>query len=194
MHNMTPRKAVDQELTREMIMNVAEQLFVKEGYHHVSMRKIAQALKYSHGALYYHFKNKAELFYALVARDFSLLDDVLSEVMNKSISQDEKLKEILLGFVRFGLTHQNHYEIMFLTKDEEIKEYLSEGPNRSYEQFSQAVYKLLDQRISLREIWSMFLMLHGFVAMYCRSGQTFEDVSDLAHLHVDLILRGIRRD
>ena len=190
---MTPRKAVDQELTREMIMDVAERLFVREGYHHVSMRKIAQELKYSHGALYYHFKNKAELFYALVARDFSLLDDVLDTIMSGTLPQEQKLREILLGFIRFGLTHQNHYEIMFLTKDEEIKGYFNKGPNRSYEQFAQAIYSLLDKQVSLREIWSMFLMLHGFVAMYCRSNQAFEDVSDLAHFHVHCILRGIGR-
>ena len=58
---MSPRKAVKQELTREMIMNVARNLFVQQGYQHTSMRKIATELGYSHGSIYYHFKNKAEL-------------------------------------------------------------------------------------------------------------------------------------
>ena len=58
---MTPRKAVDNELTKEMIMDTARELFAEQGFQHVSMRKIAQSLGYSHGALYYHFKNKAEI-------------------------------------------------------------------------------------------------------------------------------------
>lgn len=41
---MSPRRAVKQELTREMIMNVARNLFVQQGYQHTSMRKIATEL------------------------------------------------------------------------------------------------------------------------------------------------------
>lgn len=63
---MSPRKSGHPELTREMIMDAARDLFVQKGYQHVSMRQIAKELNYSHGAIYYHFKNKAELFYALV--------------------------------------------------------------------------------------------------------------------------------
>lgn len=38
---MSPRRAVKQELTREMIINAARDLFIKQGYQHTSMRKIA---------------------------------------------------------------------------------------------------------------------------------------------------------
>jgi AcrR family transcriptional regulator len=191
---MSPRKAVDQELTREIIIDAARDLFVKKGYQHVSMRKIANELKYSHGAIYYHFKNKAELFYALVEQDFSLLDQELENILSQTIASRQKLSQLLLGFIQFGLTHQNHYEIMFLTKDEEIKNYLAEGPNKSYERFAQAVYTLTNNKPNLQEIWSIFLMLHGFVAHYCRSGQTYEDVSELAKLHVNMIISAIGED
>lgn len=191
---MCPRKAVDQELTREIIMDAARELFFREGYQHVSMRKIAKELKYSHGAIYYYFKNKAELFYALVEQDFSLLDQELENILSENIPSKQKLVKVLLGFIQFGLTHQNHYEIMFLTKDEEIKNYLAEGPNLSYERFAQAIYTLTNKKTNLQEIWSMFLMLHGFVAHYCRSGQTFDDVSELAKLHVNQVLTSIGVD
>ena len=186
---MTPRKAVEQELTREMIMDAAREVFVKQGYQHVSMRKIANELNYSHGAIYYHFKNKAELFFALVERDFSLLDHELEEVLNRGLASDVKLREILLSFIRFGLTHQSHYEIMFLTKDEELNSYLNQGPNQSYEKFAHAVFTLSEKKISPKEIWSMFLMLHGFVSHYCRSGQTYDEVKELALSYVQMILR-----
>ncbi|RXT06389.1 TetR/AcrR family transcriptional regulator [Ammoniphilus sp. CFH 90114] len=189
---MSPRKAVDKELTREMIMNVARMLFVKQGYQHVSMRKIAAELGYSHGAIYYHFKNKAELFYALVEEDFSLLNHELEEVMSLSAPSIEKIRQILLRFIRFGLTHQNHYEIMFLLKDEEVRGYTNEGPNRSYDNFASSLYLLSEQKLKIKEIWSIFLMLHGFVAHYCRSDQDYDEVKDLAESHVDFIMRAIR--
>lgn len=58
---MAPRRIVLEELSREKILFTAAEMFVKEGYKVVSMRKIALALGYSHGAIYYHFKDKAEL-------------------------------------------------------------------------------------------------------------------------------------
>lgn len=190
---MSPRKAVEQELTREIIMDIARELFMKNGYEHVSMRQISKALGYSHGAIYYHFKNKAELFYALVKADFSLLDETLENILKKPIDPQSKLKEVFLGFIEFGLTHQSHYEIMFLIKDEEVRNFQQQEPNLSYEKFAKAIYSLCGNKVTLTEIWSVFLSLHGLVSHYCRSGQTYEDVSSLAETHVNFILRAMLR-
>lgn len=186
---MSPRKAVQQELTREMIMEAARDLFVKKGYQHVSMRGIAKELDYSHGALYYHFKNKAELFYALVEDHFSLLDQILDEVMRQGVENKVKLKNVLLGFMEFGLTHQSHYEIMFLIKDEEVRNFINQGPNKSYEKFAQCIFVLCGKNISLQEIYSIFLSLHGFVTHYCRHVNSYEEVKDLADSHAKFLIR-----
>jgi AcrR family transcriptional regulator len=186
---MSPRKTVQQELTREMIMDAARDLFVKKGYQHVSMRQIAKELDYSHGALYYHFINKAELFYALVEEHFAMLDQILEDVMQQEIGNKEKLKNILLGFIEFGLTHQSHYEIMFLIKDEEVRNFINQGPNKSYEKFAQSIFVLCDEKISLKDIYSIFLSLHGFVTHYCRHVTTYDDVKNLAVSHANFLIR-----
>jgi len=186
---MSPRKTVQQELTREMIMEAARDLFVKKGYQHVSMRQIAKELDYSHGALYYHFKNKAELFFALVEDHFSMLDQILDEVMQQEIENKAKLRNVLLGFIEFGLTHQSHYEIMFLIKDEEVRNFINQGPNKSYEKFAQCIFDLCDKNISLQDIYSIFLSLHGFVTHYCRHVTTYEEVINLADSHAEFLIR-----
>jgi AcrR family transcriptional regulator len=153
---MSPRKSVQQELTREMIMDAARDLFVRKGYQHVSMRQIAKKLDYSHGAIYYHFKNKAELFYAMVEEHFHMLNQILDDIMEQELEHKEKLRRVLLGFIKFGLTHQSHYEIMFLIKDEEVRNCMNEGPNKSYEKFAQSVYSLCEKKISIQEIKYQF--------------------------------------
>lgn len=186
---MTPRKAVDKELTRNMIIEAAQELFVQKGFQHVSMRQIATKLGYSHGSIYYHFKNKAELFYAIVVQDFKLLDQVLENVLNKEeLDPNEKLKKILLAFIEFGLTHHSHYEMMFMIKDEEVRGYIQQEPNLSYEKFAKAVYSLSGKG-GPQLIWSLFLALHGFVSHYIRNGSTFHEVENLAKSHVDFVLK-----
>jgi AcrR family transcriptional regulator len=188
---MSPRKAVQQELTKEMIMDAAQDLFAQKGYQHVSMRQIARELNYSHGAIYYHFKNKAELFYALVEKHFQMLNGELEKILKKDLPNNEKILQIFIGYIKFGLTYQNHYEIMFLIKDEEIKDCLNRGPNETYELFAQSVHSLCNKNVSIQNIWSVFLSLHGFVTHYCRHVSGYEEVEGLAELHAKFLLKAI---
>ncbi|MBR8644062.1 TetR/AcrR family transcriptional regulator [[Brevibacterium] frigoritolerans] len=42
---------------------------------------MAKSLDCSHGAIYYHFKNKAEIFYSLVKTDFSVLNSSIDDII-----------------------------------------------------------------------------------------------------------------
>ncbi|MFS0862392.1 TetR/AcrR family transcriptional regulator [Fredinandcohnia sp. 179-A 10B2 NHS] len=188
---MSPRKQVQEELSREKIMDVAHDLFVQKGYQHVSMRQIAKELNYSHGSIYYHFKNKADLFYAMVVKDFEMLNNVLQQIIEKDLHSDEKIKQILLGYIEFGLTHKSQYELMFLINDEEVKSCIQQEPLESYSRFAQTIAILSNQKANVQDIWSIFLSIHGFVTHYCRSDQTYEDVKTMAKAHIDYILKPI---
>lgn len=189
---MSPRKSVDRELTRDMIMDAARDLFATKGYEHVSMRQIANNLGYSHGAIYYHFKNKAELFYALVEDHFKMLNNILEEIVDQEMDAREKLREIFVGYIQFGLTHQSHYEIMFLIKDDEVRNFINQEPNHAYDNFARNVYSLCEgKNVTLQDIWSIFLSLHGFVTQYCRHVIGFDEVKDMAYKHADFLLRAI---
>lgn len=54
---------------RETILETSAQLFSQHGYKEVSIRDIAQACGMTNAALYYHFKNKEDLFLAMLQRD-----------------------------------------------------------------------------------------------------------------------------
>ncbi|MEN2768799.1 TetR/AcrR family transcriptional regulator [Ornithinibacillus xuwenensis] len=185
---MSARKAVDKELSREIIMSAARDLFVEKGYQHVSMRQIAAKLGYSHGAIYYHFTNKAELFFALVESHFSMLDQKLEEMMDADLPNTTKLKHIFIGYIEFGLTHQSHYEIMFLVKDKEVRNFMNEGPMKTYQTFASHISELSEKRLSIRDIWSIFMALHGFVTHYIGHVVGFEEVRQAAEHHAELLL------
>jgi TetR/AcrR family transcriptional regulator, acrAB operon repressor len=54
--------------TRETILDAAEQVFHDKGVAHASLEEIAQAAGCTRGAIYWHFKDKAELFDAMMDR------------------------------------------------------------------------------------------------------------------------------
>lgn len=89
--------------TRTRILDTAEQVFLKNGVSHTSLADIAEAAGVTRGAIYWHFKNKADLFDAMmqrvslpmeqmVARASSEdLDDPLTFVRNCALTVLERL-------------------------------------------------------------------------------------------------------
>ncbi len=54
--------------TRTRILDTAEQVFLEKGVSHTSLDKLAAAAGVTRGAIYWHFKNKADLFHAMMQR------------------------------------------------------------------------------------------------------------------------------
>jgi AcrR family transcriptional regulator len=98
---------------RENILNAARELFVKDGFDGVSMRRVAEKVEYSPTTIYLHFANKEELFRELCHRDFEWLTKVFQST---AISTDpiERLRQIGRAYVEFGIRRPNHYRFMFM--------------------------------------------------------------------------------
>ncbi|OAJ75954.1 TetR family transcriptional regulator [Brevibacillus sp. SKDU10] len=199
---MAARRAVAKELSREQIVKVARELFATQGYRAVSMRSIAQKLGYSHGSLYYHFKEKAELFNAIVQEDYR----TLQEQMKKSIQQTDtasqpqhKLESLMETFIHFGLSHPHHYEMMFCSNEPETLEYARPEQDSCYETFASLVRE--EAGDALQRIgnmftipWVIFLSLHGFVVHYIQTKQSYEDVEALVKVHVRFLANQLADD
>ena len=66
---------------RECILETAAKLFSQQGYKGASIRDIAQACGMTNAALYYHFKNKEDLYLAVMEYDHArAMNSVLTSV------------------------------------------------------------------------------------------------------------------
>jgi TetR/AcrR family transcriptional regulator, acrAB operon repressor len=54
--------------TRNLLLDTAERLFLEKGVSRTSLGMIAQAAGVTRGAIYWHFRNKADLFDAMMSR------------------------------------------------------------------------------------------------------------------------------
>ena len=64
--NVKNRKAEQSEATRNALLDAARSLFSERGFSVVSTEEIVQAAGVTRGALYHHFKDKQDLFTAVV--------------------------------------------------------------------------------------------------------------------------------
>ncbi|OMD47020.1 TetR family transcriptional regulator [Paenibacillus borealis] len=191
------RRAVERELSRERILEAARHLFITKGYRAISMRSIGQHLGYSHGSLYYHFKEKAELFYAIVVEDFNHVAILLNEAMNKPPEPGmTRVEQLIIEFIRFGLDHPYQYEIMFMIRDEELLAYCRAEQGRCFELFSSIVRSHMKEEGYVSEDWqsvplTLFLSAHGFISYYIQDKVSFDDVKEAALTHVKVLSRSL---
>jgi AcrR family transcriptional regulator len=63
---------------RERILTEATRLFVAHGYNGISMREIAEAVGVSKAGVYYHFKDKQDLFLAILTDDLNRVAQIVT--------------------------------------------------------------------------------------------------------------------
>ena len=84
--NVSQEKAQSGSRKRETrfdaILNAAEIVFARSGYDGASLREIASIADVAQALIHYHFKNKAQLFEAMVARRSRLINDNRSDQLD----------------------------------------------------------------------------------------------------------------
>src|SRR5271169_5315273 len=120
--NASVRRAQHKQELRRVILDMAREIFVSEGYESFSMRKLARNIEYSPGSIYLHFKNKEQLFETLVEESFERLLQALNRLKNGH-AQDpaETLKKGMRAYAEFGLRNPNDYRFAFLLRPPVLK-------------------------------------------------------------------------
>lgn len=81
--------------TRQQLVDVARQLFAKNGLANTTMNDIAKASGRGRRTLYTYFKSKEEVYTAVIEGELDRLSDRLDEVAAKQISPHEKVIELI---------------------------------------------------------------------------------------------------
>ena len=82
--------------TKAKLVDVARQLFAKMGVENTTMNDIALASKKGRRTLYTYFKNKDEVYKAVIEDELLNIVESLKVVSQKKIAPDDKLKEHII--------------------------------------------------------------------------------------------------
>ncbi len=111
------RKAREKQGLKQRILDAARELFVRQGYESVSMRKIAGKIEYSPATIYTHFKDKDEILDCLCEETFfKLHQEKMAAVHQMKGDALQVLKKGMETYIRFGLDHPEHYIVTFILK------------------------------------------------------------------------------
>ena len=109
------RRAKEKEETRERILDAARELFARDGFHAVTMRRLAQRIGYTPTAIYFHFADKETLFRELCEADFLRLATAFQRIARVK-DPVERLQKLGMTYVDFAIEHPHHYKLMFMSE------------------------------------------------------------------------------
>jgi AcrR family transcriptional regulator len=100
---------------RDQIRDTARDLFAREGYESVSMRRIGAEIGCSPMAIYRHYENKEELLLSICEETFSRMIQLLDKTREKPGTRLEVLRMCVRTVLDFHISHPNHYKVTFMT-------------------------------------------------------------------------------
>ncbi len=81
--------------TRQKLVDVARQLFAKNGLENTTMNDIAVASGRGRRTLYTYFKSKEDVYYAVIESELERLSDRMDEVAAKDTRPQDKIIELI---------------------------------------------------------------------------------------------------
>jgi len=107
------RRERDRQEMRDTILRAAIKLFAEESFEKVTMRRIAEAIDYTPGTLYWYFKDKDEIVFALHQRGFEILFAMQQPIMGIS-DPVERLRKLAEIYLQFAFDNPQYYDLMFI--------------------------------------------------------------------------------
>ena len=89
--------------TRDYLMEAAERVFAERGFHAATLDEVAAAAGFTKGAVYSNFKNKEDLFLALIEAAYSREMAALKETLEASEVPPEARLGDFVGLIRAEL-------------------------------------------------------------------------------------------
>jgi AcrR family transcriptional regulator len=107
------RQSRERETVRRKILNAARTLFLNEGYANVSMRKIAEQIEYSPGAIYSYFGSKEDIFFALAEEGLQFVRTHCA-VPSHVNAPVERVREAFWRFYTFSKEQPEYFSLIFV--------------------------------------------------------------------------------
>ncbi len=190
---------------RAEILEAAEKLLIEAGNEEaVSIRALAETVGCTPPAIYMHFEDKDQLFFAVCSLRFEEFDRFVHAEGDAIEDPLQSLRARGKAYIRFGLEHPEHYKLLMMVPKTKLASELGpEAPGMTaFVHLVEAVQRCIDAGSISEEhgatqialaLWSA---CHGITALlitFTNFGHFVDsgDVNDVIELLLDVQLEGL---
>jgi AcrR family transcriptional regulator len=98
---------------RQIILDAARRVFAEQGLEGASLRTIAKAAGYTHGALYFHYASKEEIYGDLLSDSLDRLHAAVRAAVGARRAAGPRLQAAALGFFDYYRANPGELELGF---------------------------------------------------------------------------------
>ncbi len=108
-----PKTGQTESDTRAEILAAARRVFAQRGLDGTSVREVAEAARVNNAMIYYHFKDKQDLYRSVLSDSFSSMATIWNdEIFKTSASVKLKIQKYVEGFIRFQQVNEDLRRIL----------------------------------------------------------------------------------
>jgi len=94
--------AAKDDIIQQQILQAAQQLFQKHGYQKVTMDDVARAIGKGRSSLYYYYKNKDEVFDAVIDTELSDIIAEITRAVEQATTVQQKLRTFCITKIKIS--------------------------------------------------------------------------------------------
>ena len=157
------------EETRTNILDAAYAIVKEEGWHGLSMRKIADKIEYTAPIIYEYFSNKDAILQELTGKGFIKLAKELEKAKAKFEKPEEQLEAMWMAYWDFAFTDTEMYQVMFGVQMNCCSQQCS-AQEKPYKLFTSVIAEIMKNSnpsndVIKQEYFTFFSVIHGLIAI-----------------------------
>ena len=98
--------------SKESVIKAATKIFAKKGFDGTSMREIAKSAHLTKPMIYYHFKNKEDLYLYILENSISMLSKKVEKVTSEDREPEEIIRKVVKIYVKYFKEEEDIFRII----------------------------------------------------------------------------------
>ncbi len=186
------RRREQRAQVRRAILDATEALLLEGGYEAFSIRRLVERCGYTAPTVYHHFGDKKGLLDTLLEESYAKFAPNLRRA-GRVDDPLEKLRGVAKAFVRFGIRHPNHYELLYIPREPDhvppasVDEVRVELDQAWTELWEAGRLRSGDRESAAQALWTL---CHGVISGHIHRPDV-EWSKTLADDAIDALLRGL---
>jgi AcrR family transcriptional regulator len=126
------RKERERAAREELILDHAQRTLLQNGFQNLNLDELAEAVEYSKGTLYLHFKTKEDIALAVVTRALKERADFFERALEFQGRSREKARAIGFACCHFAKAYPDYYNVEMMLKSQSFWEKADEVRQHQY--------------------------------------------------------------
>jgi AcrR family transcriptional regulator len=178
------RKQRLKEEVRAKILEASWQIVTDEGWHALSMRKIAEAIDYTAPVIYEYFDNKEAILQEFTRQGYRILRDKVQAARDHHTEPGKQLEAMWLAYWDFAFAHPAYYQLMYGVDVDccQLEHAIPEAEQTS-ELLNTSLKRLIakskdPEAEACRRFYTFWAVVHGLISLnFVRKGTLSQEVN-----------------